>query len=77
MKTCLMLAVVAAGLFSFADDAPHWIGYDTTLRDAQQWVAPVETAYACSLDTFIADRRYTEGVSIFGTPLLGFLLMFK
>lgn len=66
MKQLLLGVLVICATAVFADDAPHWIGLDTTLRDQKTWVAPVETSCAASLDTRIYDALASVGETIRG-----------
>lgn len=59
-----------------AEDALHWIGLDTTLRDQKVWVAPVQTVCASSLDTQVADVWTSAGETVRGT-FAGLFLLFR
>lgn len=66
MKQLLLGVMIVCATVAVADDAPHWIGLDTTLRDQKAWVAPTETACAASLDTRIYDALASVGETIRG-----------
>ena len=76
-RIILSLLAIASACVLFGDDAPHWIGLDTTLRDAQPWVAPVSASFAQSLDTRIMSYEVSESGRITGRPLQGFLVFVK
>lgn len=67
---CLMVLGVSA------EDAPHWIGLDTTLRDQKVWVAPSQTVCPSSLDTQITDVWTSAGETVRGT-FNGLFLLFR
>lgn len=62
----LVLGLLSLGAGA-EEEAPRWIGLDTTLRDRQTWTAPDETACAASLDTRISDAAASDGRTIRGT----------
>lgn len=76
-RMALGLLAIASACVLFGDDAPHWIGLDTTLRDAQPWVAPVSASFAQSLDTRIMSYEVSESGRITGRPLQGLLVVVK
>jgi len=75
MCSCALVACLTT-LGAFADEAPHWIGLDTTLRDQQTWVAPTETACSGSLDTQVYDVVKSVGETIRGA-FRGLILLFR
>lgn len=77
MKGMLLIASLAVGMSAFADDAPHWIGLDTTVRDQLAWVAPVTVASTGSLDTRVSDFWASFCATIYGTPVTGMFLLLK
>ena len=53
----LLLAgiLICISASAVAEEPPHWIGLDTSIRDQQTWTAPVESTFSCSLDTLVSD----------------------
>ena len=53
----LLLAgiLICISASAVAEEPPHWIGLDTTIRDSQTWTAPVESPFLRSLDTRVSD----------------------
>lgn len=53
----LLLAgiLICISASAVAEEPPHWIGLDTTIRDSQTWTAPVESTFLRSLDTRVSD----------------------
>lgn len=51
----LLLAGILICISAVAEEPPHWIGLDTTIRDSQTWAAPVESTFLRSLDTRVSD----------------------
>lgn len=53
----LLLAgiLICISASAVAEEPPHWIGLDTTIRDSQTLEAPVESTFLRSLDTRVSD----------------------
>ena len=64
----LLLAgiLICISASAVAEESPHWIGLDTTIRDSQTWTAPVESTVPCSLDTRVSDFWASVGTVIRG-----------
>ena len=64
----LLLAGILIGISAsaVAEESPHWIGLDTTIRDSQTWTAPVESTFLRSLDTRVSDFWASVGTVIRG-----------
>ena len=64
----LLLAGILIGISAsaVAEEPPHWIGLDTSIRDKQTWTAPVESTFSCSLDTRVSDFWASVGTVIRG-----------
>ena len=70
----LLLAGILIGISAsaVAEEPPHWIGLDTSIRDKQTWTAPVESTFSCSLDTLVSD--FWASVS---TVIRGMLIIYN
>ena len=64
----LLLAgiLICISASAVAEEPPHWIGLDTTIRDSQTWTAPVESTFLRSLDTRVSDFWTSVGTVIRG-----------
>ena len=64
----LLLAgiLICISASAVAEESPHWIGLDTTIRDSQTWTAPVESTFLRSLDTRVSDFWASVGTVIRG-----------
>ena len=68
----LLLAgiLICISASAVAEEPPHWIGLDTTIRDSQTWKAPVESTVPCSLDTRVSDFWASVGPVIRGMLII-------
>ena len=74
-KKLMMAGLLAFVASALADDAPHWIGLDTTLRDQVAWVAPKTEAFGRAIDTRVFDFRASVGTSVYGSGRPGLCIL--
>lgn len=77
MKKIILSAVMMLSVVGLSDDdAPHWIGLDTTLRNADQ-VVSVPQVVSTGVDTRVSEIVYSAGTSVRGYKRPGLQIIIR